>query len=172
MVRVPTASTSILSDSGSSSSGGDDTSTQLQDQSIILRDSSNSRSRSGISINNRFGGSGGSSNGITSTTFSDNETNNDDGNGDDDDKIVEQIHFDEAAIETALAQSTQYVWATFEQHKEFVLGACAALTVFLTVILAFLVNRRRKSRQNNDKAPLVDNEVSVNVDVDRLTIHV
>lgn len=168
MVRVPTASTSILSDSGSSGSG-DDTSTQLQDQSIILRDSSNSRSRSGISINNRFGGS---SNGITSTTFSDNETNNDDGNGDDDDKIVEQIRFDEAAIETALAQSTLYVWATFEQHKEFVLGACAALTVFLTVILAFLVNRRRKSRQNNDKAPLVDNEVSVNVDVDRLTIHV
>lgn len=169
MVRVPTASTSILSDSGSSSSIGDDTSTQLQDQSIILRDSSNSRSRSGISINNRFGGS---SNGITSTTFSDNETNNDDGNGDDDDKIVEQIHFDEAAIETALAQSTLYVWATYEQHKEFVLGACAALTVFLTVILVFLVNRRRKSRQNNDKQPLVDNEVSVNVDVDRLTIHV
>lgn len=168
MVRVPTASTSILSDSS------DDTSTQLQDQSIILRDSSNSRSRSGSSsssssINNRFSGS---SNGITSTTFSDNETNNDDGNGDDDDKIVEQIHFDEASIETALAQSSLFVWATYEQHKEFVLGACAALSVFLTVILVFLVNRKRKSRRNNDKAPLVDNEVSVNVDVDRLTIHV
>lgn len=152
MVRVPTASTSILSDN-------DDTQSQLQDQSIILRDSSNH------------------GNGITSTSFSDSETNN---NDDDDDvgddgntsnKIFQQIHLDEAAFESTLAQSSLIVWATYENHKEFVLGACAALSVFLTVILAFLVNRR-KSRTNNDKAPLVDNEVSVNVDVDRLTIHV
>lgn len=140
MVRVPTASTSILSDN-------DDTQSQLQDQSIILRDS-----------NNR-------GNGITSTSFSDNETN------DDDDKIFEQIHMDGTSFESTLAQSSLLVWATYENHKELVLGACAALSVFLTVILAFLVNRR-KSRTNNDKAPLVDNEVSVNVDVDRLTIHV
>lgn len=140
MVRVPTASTSILSDN-------DDTQSQLQDQSIILRDS-----------NNR-------GNGITSTSFSDNETN------DDDDKIFEQIHLDGTSFKSTLAQSSLLVWATYENHKELVLGACAALSVFLTVILAFLVNRR-KSRTNNDKAPLVDNEVSVNVDVDRLTIHV
>lgn len=140
MVRVPTASTSILSDN-------DDTQSQLQDQSIILRDS-----------NNR-------GNGITSTSLSDNETN------DDDDKIFEQIHMDGTSFESTLAQSSLLVWATYENHKELVLGACAALSVFLTVILAFLVNRR-KSRTNNDKAPLVDNEVSVNVDVDRLTIHV
>lgn len=52
-----------------------------------------------------------------------------------------------------------------------VLGSCAAITVFLTVLLAFVVSRR-KTRTTMDKAPLVDNEVSVNVDVDRLTIHV
>lgn len=148
MVRVPTASTSILSDS-------DDTQSQQQDQSIILRDSNNH------------------GNGITSTTFNDNdnETNDNDDDDGDDNKIYEQIHFDETSFESTLAQSSLLVWATYENHKEFLLGACCALCVFLTVILAFLVNRR-KSRTNIDKAPLVDNEVSVNVDVDRLTIHV
>lgn len=144
MVRVPTASTSILSDS-------DDTASQVQDQTIILRDSSNH---------------GNSNAGITSTSFDDNDTNDDDV-----DKIYEQIHFDETSFESTLAQSSLLVWATYENHKEFVLGTCAALSVFLTIILVFLVNRR-KSRTNIDKAPLVDNEVSVNVDVDRLTIHV
>lgn len=148
MVRVPTASTSILSDS-------DDTASQVQDQTIILRDSG-SNSQHGIS------------HGITSTSFSDNETNDDD---DDVDKIYEQIHFDETSFESTLAQSSLLVWATYENHKEFLLGMCAALSVFLTIILVFLVNRR-KSRTSTDKAPLVDNEVSVNVDVDRLTIHV
>ncbi|XP_031626987.1 uncharacterized protein LOC116343193 isoform X2 [Contarinia nasturtii] len=143
MVRVPTASTSLLSES-------DDTVSQ-PDQSIILRDS-----------NNR-------DNGITSTTFNDNETNDDD--DDTMDKIYEQIHFDEASFESTLAQSSLLVWATYENHREFLLGMGAALCVFLTVIFAFLVNRR-KSRTNIDKAPLVDNEVGVNVDVDRLTIHV
>lgn len=144
MVRVPTASTSILSDS-------DDTASQVQDQTIILRDSSNH---------------GNSNAGITSTSFDDNDTNDDDV-----DKIYEQIHFDETSFESTLAQSSLLVWATYENHKEFVLGTCAALSVFLTIILVFLVNRR-KSRTNIDKAPLVENEVSVNVDVDRLTIHV
>lgn len=144
MVRVPTASTSILSDS-------DDTASQVQDQTIILRDSSNH---------------GNGNAGITSTNFDDNDTNDDDV-----DKIYEQIHFDETSFESTLAQSSLLVWATYENHKEFVLGTCAALSVFLTIILVFLVNRR-KSRTNIDKAPLVDNEVSVNVDVDRLTIHV
>lgn len=144
MVRVPTASTSILSDI-------DDTvSQQQQDQSIILRDGSSR------------------GNGITSTTFNDNETNDDD--DDTIDKIYEQIHFDEASFESSLAQSSLLVWATYENHREFLLGMGAALCVFLTVIFAFLV--RRKSRTNIDKAPLVDNEVGVNVDVDRLTIHV
>lgn len=150
MVRVPTASTSILSDS-------DDTTSQQQDQSIILRDSSNR------------------GNGITSTSqFNDNETN-DNADDDDDDndsqKFYQQIHFDETSFESTLAQSSLFVWATYENHREFLLGACAAMGVFLTVIFVFLINRR-KSRTNIDKAPLVDNEVSVNVDVDRLTIHV
>lgn len=156
MVRVPTASTSILSDS-------DDTVSQQQDQSIILRDGSIR------------------GNGITSTSqFNDNETNDNDGDDDDNsgsdnnsnsNKFYQQIHFDETSFESTLAQSSLLVWATYENHREFLLGACAAMGVFLTVIFVFLVNRR-KSRTNTDKAPLVDNEVSVNVDVDRLTIHV
>ncbi|XP_055297615.1 uncharacterized protein LOC129566087 isoform X2 [Sitodiplosis mosellana] len=157
MVRVPTASTSILTDS-------DDTVSQQQDQSIILRDSSNH------------------GNGITSTSqFSDNETNDNDDDDDannnnnnidnDSQKFYQQIHFDETSFESTLAQSSLLVWATYENHREFLLGACAAMGVFLTVIFVFLLNRR-KSRANTDKAPLVDNEVSVNVDVDRLTIHV
>lgn len=146
MVRVPTASTSMLSDN-------DDTTSQQQDQSIILRDSSNH------------------GNGITSTTFNDNETNDNDDDVDDANKIYEQIHFDETSFESTLAQSSLLVWATYENHREFLMGMCAALTVFLAVIFIFLINRR-KSRTNIDKAPLVDNEVNVNVDVDRLTIHV
>lgn len=156
MIRVPTASTSTSSD--------DDTSSQIQDQSIILRDSSNSNSGSSIS----------------STNFNDNdnngnEINNNDDNIDDDvtNKIYDQsIQFEQVdTFESELAQSSLLIWAAYENHKEIVLGSCAAISVFLTVILVFIVNRR-KSRQTVDKAPLVDNEASINVDVERLTIHV
>lgn len=153
MVRVPTASTSTLSDS-------DDTSSQ--DQSIILRDS------------NRSNGNGNGF-GFTRTSFIDDNT--DAGDNDDDvankfyEQNQQQIQFDQTSFESTLAQSSLLVWAVYENHKEFMLGSCAAVSVFLTVILVFLI-QRRKSRTNIDKAPLVDNEVSVNVDVDRLTIHV
>lgn len=147
MVRVPTASTSTLSDS-------DDTSSQ--DQSIILRDSNRG-------------------NGFTRTN--ENENNND--NDDDDDDFVNrlyreqnhQIRFEQTPFESTLAQSSIFIRNAYENHKEFLLGTCAGVCVFLTVILAFLI-LRRKSRTTIDKAPLVDNEASVNVDVDRLTIHV
>lgn len=131
MVRVPTASTSTLSD--------DDTSSQMQDLASILRDSSSSSS----------------------------SNNNDDNNDDDAHTIYQQIHFDQT-FESAFAAST---WNAYQNNKEFVLGSCAAITVFLTILLAFIVSRR-KSRAIMDKKPLVDNEVSVNVDVERLTIHV
>ena len=59
----------------------------------------------------------------------------------------------------------------YADNKEILLGSCAAITVFFVVLIAFIVNKR-KSRAHIDKAPLVDNEVSANVDVERLTIHV
>lgn len=57
---------------------------------------------------------------------------------------------------------------------DMMLGFLAAVAVFAAVVAVFVVSRR-KSRQAAalvDKTPLVDNEVSVHVDADRLTIHV
>lgn len=157
MIRVPTASTSTLSDN-------DDT--PSQDQSIILRDSNRGN---GFIRNNNFNDNNNNNN--------NNDNNSNDDINDDDDvanRFFEQHHqiqFDQTSFESTMAQSSLLVWAVYENHKEFLLGTCAAISVFLTVILVFLIHRR-KSRTNIDKAPLVDNEVSVNVDVDRLTIHV
>lgn len=151
MVRVPTASTSTLS--------GDDTSSQMQDQAIILRDSGSSTSFIGAFNSN------------------DDENVVVDNNDDAAHKLYQQIRFDqefESAISgPSSATSTAYLlWTSiYANNKELVLGSCAAITVFLTVLLAFIVSRR-KSRTTMDKTPLVDNEVSVNVDVERLTIHV
>lgn len=167
MVRVPTASTSTLSD--------DDTSSQMQDQAIILRDSSSS-------------GSGGSSTsfiGGFNSNDDDNvvaDNNNNNNNDDAAHKLYQQIRFDQefesaisssTSVESASASSAAYLlWTSvYANNKEIVLGSCAAITVFLTVLLAFIVSRR-KTRTLMDKTPLVDNEVSVNVDVERLTIHV
>lgn len=138
MVRVPTASsTSILV--------GDSTSSQIQDQNILLSDS-NSRNI---------------------------ETNNND--DDNDDIVDEQKYYNNLAFEQqfeSTVDTTSFLlMAVYENNKEIVMGSCAAITVFAAVLLAFIVSKR-KSRQNVDKAPLVDNEVSVNVDVERLTIHV
>lgn len=157
MVRVPTASTSTFSDS-------DDTSSQIQDQSIILRDSENR----GNGITNSYNDndtSGGGDNDNDDTASPDN-------NGDMSSKFYEQqIQFDQISFETTLAESSFLVWTAFENHKELVLGTFAAFSVFLTVVLVFIINRRA-SRTSNDKTPLVNDEQSVNIDVDRLTIHV
>lgn len=145
MVRVPTASTTTISDS-------DDTSSQ--DQSIILRDNNHS-------------------NGFIRTNFNENGNNNDD----DDlvNRLYEQSHhqirIEENTFESKLSLSSVLIWNAYESYKEILLGTCAGVCVFLTVILVFLI-LRRKSRSTIDKASLIDNEVSVNVDVDRLTIHV
>lgn len=129
MVRVPTASTSILSSDGTSS--------QMQDQTIMLRDSSSISS-----------------------------SNSDDDGGY---KAYHHLRFDQP-FESTFASSSFLFWAIYENNKEIILGSCAAIVVFVTVLMAFIVSKR-KSR-TMEKAPLVDNEVSVNVDVERLTIHV
>lgn len=165
MVRVPTASTSTLSD--------DDTSSQMQDQAIILRDSSSSGS--GGSSTSFIGGFNSNDD---DNVVADNNNNNDDAAH----KLYQQIRFDQefesaisssTSVESASASSAAYLlWTSvYANNKEIVLGSCAAITVFLTVLLAFIVSRR-KTRTLMDKTPLVDNEVSVNVDVERLTIHV
>lgn len=141
MVRVPTASTSIFA--------GDSTSSQFQDQNMLLRDSSSRN----IEMNNN--------------------SNDDDNDGDD--NIDEQKYYHNLAFEQqfeSTVDTTSFLlMAVYENNKEIVMGSCAAITVFAAVLLAFIVSKR-KSRQNIDKTPLVDNEVSVNVDVERLTIHV
>lgn len=161
MVRVPTASTSTLSD--------DDTSSQMQDQAIILRDSSSS----GGSSTSFIGGFNSNDDDMVVADNNNNNNNNDDAAH----KLYQQIRFDqefESAISspTSSSSAAYLLWTSvYANNKEIVLGSCAAITVFLTVLLAFIVSRR-KSRTTMDKTPLVDNEVSVNVDVERLTIHV
>lgn len=69
-------------------------------------------------------------------------------------------------------QSSFNLTSLFENnYNELLLGICAAIAVFAVVLIAFVFSKR-KSRTYQDKAPLVDNEVSANVDVERLTIHV
>lgn len=79
------------------------------------------------------------------------------------------LRLDQTFMST-LATSSFLVWSAYESNKEYVLGSCAAVIVFIAILLTYTVSKR-KSR-TMDKAPLVDNEVSVNVDVERLTIHV
>lgn len=61
--------------------------------------------------------------------------------------------------------------ALYANNKELILGFSAATFVFICLLIALLIVSRRQSRPA-DKVPLVDEEVGVNVDVERLTIHV
>lgn len=73
-------------------------------------------------------------------------------------------------FEATLTSSSILLWNIYQANKEIVLGMSAALLVFVAFIVTYLVSKR-KSRIM-DKAPLIDNEVDVNVDSNRLTIHV
>lgn len=58
-----------------------------------------------------------------------------------------------------------------EQYKEIILGTGAAICLFIVMLVAVILNKR-KSRAL-DKLPLVDDDIpNANIDVDRLTIHV
>lgn len=59
----------------------------------------------------------------------------------------------------------------YAKNSALFLGMLAAAIMF-GIVLALFVNSRQRSRAAHDKAPLVDNEVSANVDAERLTIHV
>lgn len=76
----------------------------------------------------------------------------------------------EQAITTTLTSSTILLWTIYQANKEIVLGMCAALIVFTAFIVTYIISKR-KSR-TLDKEPLVDNEFCVNIDANRLTIHV
>lgn len=73
--------------------------------------------------------------------------------------------------ESPLTSTSSFLFAlnASDVYTKVLLASFVSITVFLTVLLAFIISRR-KSRTSIDKAPLVDNEVSV--DIDRLTLHV
>lgn len=82
--------------------------------------------------------------------------------------------FDPTDIQSGVSDFSWSRLATASKPAVLLGALLAAVSAFVTLVVAFIVSRR-KSRQAAalmDKTPLVDDEVSVNVDADRLTIHV
>lgn len=65
------------------------------------------------------------------------------------------------------------VFSIFIKHLDTFVATLAFLTfVIITIMFVPTYYRRRINRKATEKASLVDNEVAVNVDIERPTIHV
>lgn len=84
-------------------------------------------------------------------------------------QIILSEHIFDSESPLTSTQSFFYALNANDIYTKVLLGSFVSITVFLTVLLVFIISRR-KSRTSIDKAPLVENEVSV--DIDRLTLHV
>lgn len=82
---------------------------------------------------------------------------------------IEHLRLDQT-FKATYATTWLIVWSIFENNKEYILLCCALCSMLLLTFVVYLIYK--KDTRLLDKAPLVDNEVSANVDVERLTIHV
>lgn len=66
------------------------------------------------------------------------------------------------------AQDLSGIWSSYDSREEVILGVCAAIIVFLCIVVILAVNLRKV--KSNEKESLIDNEVRTDFHTD--TVHV